>query len=242
MGTASFLKAVPRYIQRVERLVERCKIFPRPLGATELDQILLALLNRSNNTVKAMVLVATKNYGGEATALSRVLVEQWLIVRWMTNKDEHERAARFAQYEGKQVQKALERLHAHDSSIKVTHKQDTEMKKFAALYSSHIYWAGTLRKMAEEPEERDASLKPDATWYYNIPYTIGSWFVHSNVMGVRDLAPAPRQAFKFRRKDPNYTDMAVMMGALCFALTTARISDTLGLGISDQVLGLYRKH
>jgi hypothetical protein len=90
--------------------------------------------------------------------------------------------------------------------------------------------------MAGEPEVADTESFSNVVNFYEVQYLITSWYVHSNVMGVRDLMPETGEVFRFKVAEPvGISEIAIVMAAHCLAISAMRISHALGLGKSDAI-------
>jgi hypothetical protein len=236
-------KAVRAFNLAVRGIIEDTHVYPRT--GTWLDVTLGALLNRASNTVDSIAQLTEKDYAADADALSRIVVEIWIVVRWITNKDCHERAKRFGAFEGKLIQHAVEALKAHSPNLQIPqHTQHDAIVDAANQYRSHLYWAGTVRSMAEEPDEQQVTPAGDPinlNWFYDIPYFMTSWRIHSNAMGVRELYPEWLAPIRLKSgSDVRLCEQALVLATNCLTLILIRVGDAWGLNINSQVEALWR--
>ncbi len=174
-----FIQAARSFHDRIYNIYEAC-VYPR--GNSELDSVLLSLVNRTLNALKSLVMLSESQYAADANVLTRVIVEIWIVVRWITNKDSFNRDRKFTQFEAKGIERTMEVLITHDPTVLIPQNPNQEIiTEAASLYSSHVHWAGTTKSMAEETEEVDSSFT-DLIYFYEVPYFMTSWYVHSNVM------------------------------------------------------------
>jgi hypothetical protein len=227
------IEAIEKCSRELRKIVDSVQVYPRKIP--ELDQVLLALLNRALNTLNSVILLVREERGADATVLSRVVIEIWIVVRWITNKEELLRAQRFAYYSNKMVERTVSMMKHHDPHAVIPPSLETaEIAEAADQYSSHIHWAGSVKMMAEEPEELDQTLTM-MLYYYEVPYFMSSWYVHSNVMGVREVVPEWGVPFTLKSdRVPSLCHMALVMATNCAVLTTIRVGHTLKLEISEK--------
>ncbi len=234
------LHAVDECLKEIRTSVNELQIFPRRFP--ELDRVLFGLLNRSLNTVESLLLLGRESRGADAMALSRVAIEIWIIVRWITNKDQFARAQKFAFFESKLVERTVAMIRTHDPNTTIPGRLERiELANVADKYSSHIHWAGTVRAMAEEAEEVDNTIS-DTLYFYNVPYFMSSWYAHANVAGVGEVVPDWGVPFSLKTaSQPHLCEMSLVVAMNCAALTTMRICDTLKLNASGRVQDSWNK-
>ncbi len=242
--SVSFSRAARSFHRKARKVIEELEIYPR--RHTWLDVTLTALLNRALNTVESIALLSDRQCGADADALSRSVVEIWIVIRWITNKDSHERARKYGAFEGKLIQHAVEALKTHNPGLQVPqHPQHAAIVEAASAYRNHIYWAGPVRMMAEEPDEHEVTPQGapiDLNWFYDVPYFMSSWHIRSNAMGVRDLYPDFSAPIRFKTgSNDRLCEQAVVLATNCLTLIMLRLGREWGLDISARLESLWRR-
>src|ERR1700722_11667895 len=78
---------------RIEAAFERKEVYLRKWSHS--DTALAAIFRRSTKTTRAITHLARLGFGTDALALSRSLIDSWITVRWMTNRDSEARSRQF---------------------------------------------------------------------------------------------------------------------------------------------------
>ncbi len=240
---SAFAQAASNLVLKVQQMLEELEIHPR--RNSSLDLVLAALLNRTINTHRSLCSLCDYRQGADAYVLARVIVEIWIVVRWITNTESEERARKFGLFEGKLIQHASETLKKHSPTLQIPqHPEHDFIAEAAAKYRNHVYWAGTVRELAEEQDQHEIAPTGSPltlSWYYDVPYFISSWYVHSNVMGVRSLLPEPSRPFQFNDgNDPGLCEQALVLSTSSLVMTVVRIDKVWGLGIGERLEQLWQ--
>jgi hypothetical protein len=80
------------------------------------DGTVSALVRRSLRLARAVVLLADAGFGADAQALSRSLIESWIVLRWVTNQDSENRGRLFWGFEAKQKERFAEVVNKYPPS------------------------------------------------------------------------------------------------------------------------------
>lgn len=240
---STLIRSAEIIVSRMREVIEDLEIFPR--RSSYLDPVVTALLNRAFNTHKSVSVICNSQAGADAYVLARVIVEILIVIRWLTNAESEKRARKFGEFEGKLIQRAIEMIRTGNPSLHIPQHPEQDLIDEAAMkYQGHIYWAGPLSTLAEEDDrwETTGTGSPlNLSWYYRVPYFVASWYVHSNVMGVRSLTPQPLRPIKFLDdNDESLCQQALVLSTNCLALILIRIDKVWDLGIADLVEQLWR--
>ena len=155
--------------------------------------------------IHAAVLTLCKaGFGSEAFALSRLILEMLMALRWITNQDQVKRSDGFAFFEAKRKQYLAMIYTKYNPSAAATagvvQYVENLYKQYADTYDSFKFWSNSpnnLRGMAAEPEVLAAPPANDDLWHYEIPYSVASDHVHCNAVALVDSYPpvnAPYEA------------------------------------------------
>jgi hypothetical protein len=132
------------------------------------SKVLLALPSKALTTARAVCTLVEAGFNGEAFGLSRTLIEIYLTIRYITNKDTEARAKEYVEYVAK-TQEYLMGVAAKHFPQRVLPPMDDEFKEMAKKYRSPHSWfqahGGHVRALATEPDahEVDAQGNPIVT-------------------------------------------------------------------------------
>jgi hypothetical protein len=98
----------------IERAFERKDMYLR--GVSKADVAVGALLRRSARMTRAIVALGKLGFGADAVALSRSLIDHWIVLRWITNQDSEARARLFWFFEAKQKERVGEVINKYPPS------------------------------------------------------------------------------------------------------------------------------
>lgn len=207
------------------------------------------VLSKAFNVHEAVLTLCKAGLVSEAYALSRIMVEMYIGLRWMTNQDQNKRCEEYAQFVAarrKHFANVRELFYsAHPKTPEIVKSVDKVFGKHAAKYKDLNFWSNVsqkLRGMAEEPE---VLYNIDLThihlgWDYKFVYSMASDHVHATMEALMPLIPVIGAPYKVRDSREyaarsNLTLLAVVTSTVWLLYITARVDAWRELGIEKRI-------
>jgi hypothetical protein len=175
-----------------------------PATAFFRSKVLLALMSKALTVGRAVCVLVDAGFYGEAFGLSRTLIDIFINVRYISNKDTEKRAKQYAEYIAKTQEELIRLSHKHFPA-KVDHPKLGE--KFAELakdYNSAHRWADArFKEMALEPDSYEFDDQGSPTVHdfdYEFVYWQTSQFVHATILSVIEHATSRGEPFRVRSR------------------------------------------
>ncbi len=170
-------------------MVNEKEFYPR--RNSNLDLVLLALISKSIVTAEAVCTLVRAGYHEEAFGLTRTLVDLYLTVRYISNKQQFERAEKFVNFFAKDYEGWVRIIAMYyPARTKDLPRHNAEMIRLAKSYRHPHRWTGLgdqTRQMAYEPstqEEMAGGGPVDAKFDYDVIYKWTSHYVHPTVVAL----------------------------------------------------------
>jgi hypothetical protein len=228
----------------IERALERKELYLR--GLSHADIAVAALFRRSVRHTRAIITLVKAGSGADAVALSRALIDCWIVLRWITNQDSEGRSRRFLGFEAKQKERAAEIGNKYPLSGSSTpFVLRPEIKRIAAEYPRWDSWGPGVRAMAEEPDilSPDSWLKVPPVSVHETLFFFASCYLHPTPTGLNHESLQGGSLFSFTRRhdEEPQAEFAVVATAAIIAHMGNRVSVFWGLGLSDEIADVWRK-
>lgn len=230
---------------RVEQVFTEKGIYLRRTSYS--DVALGALLRGACRTSRAIVSLAQSGYGAATLALARSVIDSWITIRWLTNKDTDSRTRRFLAFDSKLRERIIQLIGTHYPTVDLRRyggnkrhdRQALEFKKWSA-------WGPGIKDMAKETEEFDGSLTGAAspTWTYDIPFFISSYYLHPTSLGLNHHLQKPGETFNFdlRLDEDKMAGQGLMSTVQCVMLSGLRVAHFWGLDVDDMLICLWDRY
>ena len=159
----------------------------------------LALYSKCITVAEATITLLESGFAEEAFGMTRTLVDIFISLRYIANKDTDERAQRFCEFFAKDSEEWSKII--PDYWPQSAQALDPRTKRLAAQYASPHKWSGkTVKEMALEPDtlENDpATGKPLVhDFAYRIIYRWTSHYVHPTIVALQNhIVQAGRDVF-----------------------------------------------
>jgi len=188
-------------LRRLETWINKLEMVP----ATQVyrGKVILPFFSKALTVGRAVCALVDAGFPAEAFGLSRTLIEMYLSIRYMSNKDTDARIARYVEY-GARVHKAWGEIAAkHLPNQKLTLPSwHGEVMEIAKKYPSKHQWTGERGQvwfMASEEDTRE--LGPDGKPFksefdYDVPFFWTSFFVHVTVNALDGHAGEPGTVYR----------------------------------------------
>jgi hypothetical protein len=187
-------------IQKLETFINEENFIPAV--AFYRSKVLLALLSKSLTTGRAVCALVEAGFDSEAFGLSRTLIDIFLNVRYITNKDTEARARQYAEYVAKTQEELIRLSHKHFPAKEVHPELDDEFAALARNYNSAHRWTeARISEMALEPDSYEVDDKGRPTIHdfdYEFVYWQTSQFVHATILSLVGHATSQREPFRIR--------------------------------------------
>ena len=193
----SDIEHVRRFVAYAKSVVNETRYYPPAHGYRYM--LALVLYSKCITVAEAILVLLDAGFGDEAFGMTRTLVDIFIALRYIANKDADERAKRYAEFAAKSSavwNEVTELYWPHRVQI-----LDEHTKRLAATYKSPHQWSGeTAKTMALEPDTVD--VDPDTgepanhSVAYSITYRWTSHNVHPPIGALRKhMVQAARDHF-----------------------------------------------
>ncbi len=195
MNIRSYIRTSSLTAKRLKRVFEKAEVYPSRNASSLMPY---AFLNKAFQVHESVLILCKQGFGSEAYALSRILVETFIALRWITNTDQANRARQYGFFVDKRkeyLSKVAAKYFPNDTAWKVAEKEwRATVRTYSNRYSSFHFWANLpekLRGMASEQEKLEVSppAQENAMWTYEFPYSLASDHVHATILAVDRLIP-----------------------------------------------------
>lgn len=229
--------------RRLRRIFERERIH---VSNVPLSVVPYVFLRKAFHVHEAVMALCKAGMASEAYALSRIMVEMFITLRWITNQNQNARAKDYGFFAAKRKEYWAKILQSY---YPMNPESADELKyverlygRYVAMYKSSIFWAReNLRKMAEEPEQVDTASRKNALWDYEIPYSMTSDHVHATVAALDELVPIQGTAFKVSRvENSKLTASAAFTATAWLFNIAARVDKARKLELASAITKAHR--
>jgi hypothetical protein len=211
------------------------------------DGTVSPLVRRSLRLARAIVVLANVGSGVDALALSRSLIDCWIVLRWITNQDSDSRGKLFWGFEAKQKERFGEIVRKYPpSSGPVSFTLPPEVQRVADEYPKWDSWGPGMKTMANEAELLDpgAWLNMQPVWTHESLFFYTSCYLHPTATGLGHEVLGWGSVFFSQRttNEESHAESALAATAAMVAHMGNRISVFWGLGLSDEFAQAWQKH
>lgn len=199
-------------IQKLEDFLNDWQMIPAT--ADRRNRVLLGLLSKALTVARAICSLVDTGFPAEAFGLSRTLIEVFLYVRYMGNKETEERVDAFVDHVTR-VQKEWVKLNSKyfpGRTLLLSASHDEAMK-IAERFPTRYKWTPKgedIRFMASEPDtfEFDAAGQPITNELdYDVLYFWTSLYVHVASHAILAHVPDRGDVFRVRPRIGEETDL-----------------------------------
>lgn len=193
----AYIRVCARAARRLKKALKAEEIYVAARSSTSV--VPFCHLTKAFQIHAAVLTLCKAGFGSEAFALSRLILEMSMSLRWITNQDQVKRSDFFALFEAKRKQYLAMIYTKYNptgaAAAGVVQYVENLYKQYADNYDSFKFWSNSpnnLRGMAAEPEFLYGPLPPpnnDGLWHYDVPYSVASDHVHCNAVALADACP-----------------------------------------------------
>jgi hypothetical protein len=202
-------------------------------------------LTKAFQVHEAILVLCREGYGSEAMALSRIMLEMLITLRWITNNDQLRRAEDFAFFVAKRKEYAARSFAKYQpgnpiAADVVTFVENT-YKQYADKYKSWNFWSNsnTLKELASEKENLIQGLTPpndDMLMYYELFYSQASDYVHGTAMALDEAFPLAGTPYTASAKrESRHVFTAVIYATQWLLYIMLRVDAYRQLGLDEQI-------
>lgn len=209
-------------------------------------------LTKAFQVHEAVLILCRSGLGGEAFALSRVILEMYITIRWITNENQVQRAEEFAFFVAKRKEYAAQvfakyRPGSPVAADAVKYVENT-YKQYADRYNSFKFWSNkpnNLRALAEEKEVLIEGLVPpndDAVMLYELPYSMASDYVHVTALALDAVFPTTGVLYRAEgRREPRRVLDAIFEATQWLFYIAVRVDTYREIGLQGEIDAAYRE-
>ncbi len=151
-----------------------------------------------------MCALVDAGFYGEAFGLSRTLIDIFLTVRYISNKDTERRAKECVEYIAKTQEELIRLSHKHFPTKADHPKLGEKFSELAKAYKSAHRWTGArIREMALGPDSYEVDSLGSPTVHdfdYEFVYWQTSQFVHATILSAVEHATPQGEPFHVRAR------------------------------------------
>jgi len=232
--------------KKLKLAVEGVHVHPSGLAGSFVPY---TILSKAFNVHEAVLTLCRAGLASEAYAVSRIMVEMYIGLRWMTNQDQNKRCEEYAQFVAarrKHFANVRELFYpAHPKTAEIVKNIDRVFGKHAARYKNFSFWSNVNKKlwgMAQESEVlyNVALTHSDLRWDYMFPYSMASDHVHATIEALIPLVPTVGEPYKVRDSREyagrsSLTFLAVVTSTVWLLYITARVDAWRELGVEKCI-------
>lgn len=205
-------------------------------------------LTKAFQTHEAVLTLCRAGFGSEAFALSRLILEMSMTLRWITNKEQVKRCEAFALFEAKRKQYFAETYTRYNPSSAafagaIQHIENL-YRQYTEKYDSFKFWSNSPNNLRAMTEENDILYTMPATpndlWHYDIPYSMASDHVHCNSMSMIECYPPLGAPYDVKvAANDKLIDQAAFSATQWLFLVMARVDTYRELELTDKINAAY---
>lgn len=209
-------------------------------------------LTKAFQVHEAVLVLCRAGYGSEAVALSRIILEMYITLRWITNQDQVRRAEDFAYFVAKRKEYAAKTFAKYRPGSPVAADAvkfvEHTFKQYADKYGSFTFWSNkpnNLKQLAEEKDILIPQLVPpqdDAVMLYEIFYSRASDYIHVTAIALDEAFPATGAPYtaSAARESKLIFDAVVFATQWLFYIMI-RVDTYRQLGLQDKIDATYKE-
>jgi Family of unknown function (DUF5677) len=135
------------FVRQVENAFVSKAVFPRNCYP---DKALTRLLRRATTTAMSIARLTRSGYGADALGLTRSLIDDWLVVRWITNKETEVRGKLFYDFWAKQLERMSDLSEQYGPEDQESVPLTATVEERAAQFKKWSSLGPTAKQMEEE--------------------------------------------------------------------------------------------
>jgi hypothetical protein len=230
------------FIGRIENAFVSKAVFPRNCYP---DKSLTRLLRRVTTTARAIARLTRLGYGADALGLTRSLIDDWLVIRWITNKETEVRGKLFYDFWAKQLERMSDLSEQYGPEGQDSIPLTARVEERAAQFKKWSSLGPTSKQMEEEEEVLDpgSTMQFARGWTYDVLFFLTSCYIHPTAIGVRHRDLPMRSVLSFdRENEDSEAEQALVAVGAFVAQIANRISVFWGLNLTVQIEGYWKEY
>jgi uncharacterized protein DUF5677 len=207
-------------------------------------------LTKAFQVHEAVLTLCRAGFGSEAYALSRLILEMNLTLRWITNDDQVKRAEEFAFFVAKRKEYLATMISKYQPGTALAADAVNHVEKlyktYADKYKRFTFWcdkAGSLKQLAQEKEilyGPQPNPHFEAMYLYEVPYSVMSDHVHCTSFALDGVYPATGVPYRISRAlEPNLVRDAVFTATQFLFAIMLRVDAYRQLGLAQDIYKVY---
>jgi hypothetical protein len=180
-----------KFLAYAKRSINDARIYPPITSHRYL--VALALYSKCLTVAEAILVLIDAGFGDEAFGMTRTLIDIYITLRYIANKDTDRRARLYWQFSAKDRENLIALAKKYWPHL--SFPSDPTSAKIATNYPSPHSWSGkTLKDMALEPDtfELDASGQPAIHGFpYEGMFRLTSHYVHPTIVSLPNHIVTP---------------------------------------------------
>jgi hypothetical protein len=242
----SLIRAAGTSVGKLRRVMNGLGV--RPTGVA-CSFVPFTILSKAFNVHAGVLLLCKTGLPSEAIALSRIMIEMYIGLRWATNQDQSKRCEEYAHFVAarkRHFAKVREDYYAtNPNTPQYVQWVDNVFGKHAAMYKDLNFWADVEKKlwgMASEQEVLYGAAPPeyrDLKFDYKSFYSLASDHVHATMEALVPLIPPTGCTYKVplpnAQSGRRMIEIALVTARCFFMYIIARVDVWRELGIRNKI-------
>jgi hypothetical protein len=206
-------------------------------------------LTKAFQVHEAVLTLCRAGFGSEAYALSRLILEMHLTLRWITNDDQVNRTEEYALFVAERKEYLAKMIAKYQpgttqAAEAVNHVQNL-YQTYANKYKRFTFWcnkANSLKELAAEPEILyGPQIASDGMYLYELPYSSASDHIHCTSVALDNVYPVTGVPYRISRaKEPGLTRDAVFTATQFLFSIVIRVDTFRQLGLQQEIDDAYK--
>ncbi len=209
-------------------------------------------LTKAFQVHEAVLVLCRAGYGAEAVALSRIILEMYITLRWITNQDQVKRSEEFAYFVAKRKEYAAKTFAKYRPGSPVAADAvkfvENVYQQFADKYVSFRFWSNKPSNLKQLAEEKDVLIPElvapddDSLMLYELFYSFASDYVHVTAMALDETFPETGVPYNASpAKDSKLVFDAVVYATLWLFHIMIRVDTYRQLGLHAKIDAAHKQ-
>lgn len=234
--------------RQLKELFEAQEIY---VAAVATSFVPFAHLTKAFQVHGSVLVLCRAGFGSEAYALSRLILEMHITLRWITNQDSVKRAEEYALFVAKRKEYAAQMIAKYQPGTPqaagaVTYVENL-YKRYADKYARFTFWSNKPNNLKGLAEEKEVlyGIRPtphdDAIYDYELPYSDSSDHVHCTAAALDAVYPATGAPYRISwAKEARLIRDAVFTATNYLFQIAGRVDRCRDLGLPDKILDIHK--
>ena len=184
--------------------------------SSHLDLVIGGHLRRATMALESTILLAKAGAAYDAAATARIILEHALSAASISFADDPEREAYlFITRQWRHIRESDKKLREHYPELDPPNDETAARIQVLIDQTDSGWTTGRLMDIVTKLDAKNPSGKRLFSWFFDVPYSALSNYVHARALGLRGIVPSLGEPFHFRVEvDQSFTVNAVRQGMI----------------------------